>query len=571
MNKIQRASMKRSSGRILVLWGRSEKEMPPRPDNPEILSRDEKGFWYDKEYAGWDAEKVNIPVSPSDGAAGKHVIYIQPGPHHYMDEYAWNLEKKAAAAGIRLDILKSFWDDSQFDWNVNRAIAGKPDMILLNPENQQKSTSWYKRINQAGIPVIGGNFLPDREGFSYLLAWTGPDDWGQIRLLARDLAEKMNYRGNYAVLQHRKGTSSYYARTYGFISEIKEQAPRMTCLECFSPEMDRDESRRTVKAWIASHGRDLQAILCADDEQVLLGVVDALRECNREDILCVAPGSSRTGLELLDQGKAEALTYQSAAVDGSIAMQTVIDWFEGVPVEPIRYLPQYIIHQEEASDFLNAIESVETVNLQTLCRRIESCGWEGVYDFFGDAYQIFLEKMIIPTEMFQAFCLEILTNLILILNSKGLEVEETIGSYDRMIKHLLLDEDLGGILEWLNGLSQNVIRRIMISRNQKTPIQQIIDYVEEHYCAPLSLKILARDFTVSPVYLGQLFRKVTGEKFNDYLNKKRVNEACFMLSGENVRASTIAIDLGFSDPAYFYKIFKKYTGKSVSEFIREQS
>ncbi len=562
--------MKRSSGRVLVLWGRSEKELPPKPGNPESLNKEDRDYWYDKEYAGWDAAKINIPVSPSDGAAGKYVIYIQPGPHHYMDEYAGNLKKKAAAAGIRLDILESYWDDNQFDRNVSRAIAEKPDLILLNPENQGKSNFWYRKINEAGIPVIGGNFLPDNEGFSYLLAWTGPDDWGQIRLLARDLAERMNCRGNYAILQHREGTSSYFARTWGFISEMKSRAPGMNCLDCRSPGMDRKKACSTVMDWIARYGRDLQAILSSDDEQVLLGVVDALKETGREDILTVAPGSSRTGLELLKQGKVEALTYQSAAVDGSIAMETIIDWFEGVPVEPIRYLPQYIIHREEASDFLNAIESVEAVNLETLYRGIESCDWEGVYGFFGDAYQIFLKKMIIPTEMFQAFCLEILTNLILILNGKGLEVEETIGSYERMIKHLLLDEDIGSVLEWLNGLSQSVIRQIMISRNQKTPIQQIIDYVEEHYCEPLSLKTLARDFMVSPVYLGQLFRKETGEKFNDYLNRKRVEEACFRLGGDNARASSIALDLGFSDPAYFYKIFKKYTGKSVSEFVREQ-
>lgn len=571
MRKIQRATMKRSSGRIMVLWGSSEKELPLRSEVPESLDEDDDGFWYDREYAGRDVQKVNIPVSPKNGAAGKHLIYIQPGPHHYMDEYADNLKKKAGKAGIRLEILDSSWDDAAFDRNVNLAIDIRPHMILLNPENQQKSSVWYKRINQAGIPVIGGNFLPDSEAFSYLLAWTGPDDWGQSRLLARDLAKRMNRQGNYAILQHHKGTSSYYARTYGFIAELKKQAPRMYCLDRRSPEMNREESNKTVKEWILSYGWELQSIVCSDDEQVLQGVVDALKETGREDILCVAPGSSRHGLKLLEEGKVEALTYQSAAIDGSTAMQTIIDWFEGVPVEPIRYLPCYIIHQEEASDFLESIQSVESINLDILYRAILSYEWEAVYEFFGDVYEKFLQKIVVPLEDFQAFCLEVLAGLIIILKENQLSIVDTLGSYDSMVKHLLRDKDISSLLQWINGLALELIDHLMISHNRKTPIQRIVDFLEDHYREALSLKTLALEFNYSQAYLGQLFREETGEKFNDYLNKKRIARARCLLLGKNVKANQVALDLGYSDPAYFYKLFKKYTGQSVSEYIKENS
>jgi len=569
MNRIQTSTLKRSSGRLIVLWGASEKEVPPDPGSSSLFPAEDERHWYAKEYAGWNTEKVNIPDSPRDGAKGKKVLYLQPGRHSYMDEYADSLRKKAEEAGIDLQILGAGWDEDLFGENVRQAIGEKPDLILLNPENQQKSSIWYRMINEAGIPVIGGNFLPDSEGFRYLLAWTGPDDWGQSRLLARSLAERMHGRGNYAILQHLEGTSSYYARTWGVISELKKQAPGMRCLDYRSPGIGMEDTAGVVREWLARYGDSLNAIVSADDEEAMAGVARVLKEEGRQDIVCVAAGSSRTGLELIRDGALYAAAYQSAAVDGNTAMQTVIDWFEGVPVEPIRYLPRYIITRDEVTDFLEVAHRVDSINLEHLYRSIGQFDWEGVYNFFGDMYEKFLNTIVIPREMFQGFCLEVLTGLIHLIKTNGLPVEETVGSYENMVKHLLRDEDIGSVLEWLIDLSQTVIRQLMLRQNRKTPIQEIIEYIEEHYREPLSLKSLSWEFNLSQVYLGQLFRKETGVKFNDYLNRKRIDAARLLLAGENVKANAVALEVGYSDPAYFYKIFKKYTDISITDYMKK--
>lgn len=568
MGKIRTSTLKRNSGRYLVLWGNADKVVPQAPDSRENLTEESASYWHDLEYAGWDVEKTNIPESPRNGARGKRVVYIQPGTHPYLEDYRENLQSKADSAGIELIVLQSDWDDELFHRNVDKAITLNPDLILLNPENQKRSTEWYKKINKAGIPVFGGNFLPQKEGFAYLAAWTGPDDWGQSRLLARALADAMNNRGNYAILRHLEGTSSFYARTYGIKTELNRQAPEMKCLDMKAPGIGRQEVYEQVLHWLDTYGTDLQALVCADDELAMLGVVDALKERKREDIVTVAAGSSRTGLELLRHGWLEAISFQNAAVDGSIAMETIIDWFEGIPVEPIRYLPKYIIHKEEAEEFLKAAQSVESFSLDRLYQSVDHLDWEGCYAFFGDAYELFLNRMVIPTEMLRGFALEALTGLIVLLQKNFLLVDETIGSYENLVKHLVREESIAAMLEWLNAICQKIIRQLSISRYEKTPIQKVLEYVEEHYKEPLSLKTLAWEFGLSQVYLGQLFKGETGEKFSDYLNGKRVEKARLLLTGENVKASDVAVQLGYSDPAYFYKIFKKYTGHSVSEFIK---
>ncbi len=570
--RIQSVSLKRSSeGRYLVLWGATAKEIPSPPDPNLILTEDDKAYWYDREYSGWNVEKVNIPESPRNGAAGKRVIYLQPGANHpYMETYTQTVRERCAQADMNLTVFNAQWSAKRFEEYVNEAIASRPDLILLNPEDQERSDTWYRRINEAGIPVVGGNFLADNEGHRYLLAWTGPDDWGQSRMLARHLADCLGRQGGYAILQHKKGNSSYYARTWGVISELKDYAPGMTHLAS-APGMEAEDAQRSVETWLEQYGDKLKGIFCVDDGEAMRAVSAVLMNGGREDIKCVAAGSSNTGLELILEGKLEATSYQSPVIDAETAVQSIVDWFDGLSIEPIRYLPRHIVTRRDAADFLDEGILISSLNLERLYGHIREYNWKGSYDFFGDLYNRFLTAHVIPTEMFQGICLEILTGIIIILAEDGLSVEETIGSYDSLAKHIFSRKDIPAVLEWMNDMCQRAIAAKAAKLNRKTAIQEIIEFIDSHYTEPLSLKSLSYQFSISQAYLGQMFRKEKGEKFNDYLNRKRVEKAKTMLKGENVPINKVARELGYSDPAYFYKIFKKIAGLSASSYVKENS
>lgn len=572
MPRVQSVSLKHSSdGQFLLLWGATEKEIPPPPEYRADRPPEDKDFWYNIEYAGWNSKKINIPDSPRDGVRGKTLIYLQPGDDHpYMRQYTATLEERSAEAGIKLRILNSKWNAHLFNENVKLAISLKPDIILLNPENQKQSNAWYKRINEAGIPVIGGNFLADNEGHSYLLAWTGPDDWGQSRLLARTLADKRQKKGGYVILQHHKGNSSYYARTWGVITELKEYAPSMIHLDS-KEGMDPATAGSIVEGWLHKYGADLKGIVSADDGEVMQVVSEVLQRNKRMDICCVAAGSSRLGLELIQQGKLHASSFQSPVFDAETAIQTISDWFEGLTIEPIRYLPKHIVTDKDASDFIYDTFHVNSLNMEHLYNAIRKYDWRACYNFFGDLYEKILTRKVIPASMFQGICFEILTGMIVILYEEGLSVEENMGSYNSLVKHLTKDQEISSVLEWLNDLAQKVIAAELVKINKKTHIQEIVDYIDKNYCQPMSLKSLSYDFSISQAYLGQIFRKETGMKFNDYLNNKRIEKAKMIFNGENIVINKVALQLGYTDPAYFYKLFKKKTGMSAMEYIQKSN
>ncbi|AIQ42771.1 response regulator transcription factor [Paenibacillus sp. FSL R7-0312] len=124
----------------------------------------------------------------------------------------------------------------------------------------------------------------------------------------------------------------------------------------------------------------------------------------------------------------------------------------------------------------------------------------------------------------------------------------------------------------LPGLSAAVMQTAgsiieLLDRELKSPVvNQVLNYIEKSYSEDLSLKKLGFMFNIHPVYLGQLFHKMTGESFAEYMNRYRIEKAKEQLRSTNNKVHEIARSVGYWEMGYFYKQFKKYVGISPTEF-----
>lgn len=91
-------------------------------------------------------------------------------------------------------------------------------------------------------------------------------------------------------------------------------------------------------------------------------------------------------------------------------------------------------------------------------------------------------------------------------------------------------------------------------------------YVQRNYKGDISLKAVAEHFYINPIYLGQLFRKSLGVYFNDYVNRLRVEEAERLLKGTDLKIREIAERVGYADPDYFIRKFRKLRGLNPSQY-----
>lgn len=101
----------------------------------------------------------------------------------------------------------------------------------------------------------------------------------------------------------------------------------------------------------------------------------------------------------------------------------------------------------------------------------------------------------------------------------------------------------------------------------KDPRLQAIDrYLEEHADEMVTSLDMAEHLHLNASYFSRYFKKLAGINFTDYVNQYKIELAIRMLQRPNETVENVAYTLGFSDRAYFSKVFKKYSGKSPSEF-----
>ncbi|EJL45730.1 MULTISPECIES: helix-turn-helix domain-containing protein [Brevibacillus] len=102
-------------------------------------------------------------------------------------------------------------------------------------------------------------------------------------------------------------------------------------------------------------------------------------------------------------------------------------------------------------------------------------------------------------------------------------------------------------------------------------LERLLDYIHNQYMENLSMNRLAEMHQINVNRLAYLFQKHLKISPGEYLNRYRLNQAKNLLNIVHSQLSIkeVAQRTGFSDPLYFSKRFKKYTGLSPSEFQRD--
>jgi methyl-accepting chemotaxis protein/ABC-type sugar transport system substrate-binding protein len=322
---IDTSTLRSSDGQVLIQWNRAGKKIPPRPADPLSYSEWDERHWYDIEYAGWNVQKLKLPESRADGAGGKRVICLLPGPHPYFGAFEHGVHTLAKVFDVAADVWMGNYDLAFEKELVARAIKERPDLIIACPAVSEASLEWIKAIHEAGIPIVISLAQPSKEGYAYIIGFTGFDDWGSHRLLARDMAKRLDGKGGYCVIGHKSGSSQFYARTWGFQTELKKVAPAMTCIGSVSTELDRKRTEDQVGSWLREYGTKISALFIADSFNPLLGAVDAVDAAGRKDMIIYTTGNNKVSLDLMRARKVHGIRWESAEADGALALETAID------------------------------------------------------------------------------------------------------------------------------------------------------------------------------------------------------------------------------------------------------
>ena len=108
-----------------------------------------------------------------------------------------------------------------------------------------------------------------------------------------------------------------------------------------------------------------------------------------------------------------------------------------------------------------------------------------------------------------------------------------------------------------------------VSRNKQL-VQQFLDLLEKHFKQKKMVADYAGDLCVTPNYLNEIIKKVTGFSAGHHIRQRIVLEAKRQAAYSGVCMKEIGYYLGFSDMAHFSKFFKNTTGMNFSDFKKQR-
>lgn len=104
-----------------------------------------------------------------------------------------------------------------------------------------------------------------------------------------------------------------------------------------------------------------------------------------------------------------------------------------------------------------------------------------------------------------------------------------------------------------------------IENQSESAVEKAKKYMQENYSKDISLEDVSMKVDISSYYFSKLFKEETGRNFIEYLTELRMEEAKRLLRDTDLSMKEICIQVGYSDPNYFSRSFKKYTGYTPTE------
>lgn len=153
---------------------------------------------------------------------------------------------------------------------------------------------------------------------------------------------------------------------------------------------------------------------------------------------------------------------------------------------------------------------------------------------------------------------------------------------DNFIKLISLLEELYLICNSSNvkkQLKKEVVFQSLISmmfsttnsiNSQKELIENSVQYIKENYCHQITLQSLADRYNKSPDQFSYLFYKYMRIRPIDYIIQCRLKKSFEMLK-EGYKVREVASYIGYEDPYYFSRLFKKHFGLSPSKIIKTKT
>jgi AraC-like DNA-binding protein len=154
---------------------------------------------------------------------------------------------------------------------------------------------------------------------------------------------------------------------------------------------------------------------------------------------------------------------------------------------------------------------------------------------------------------------------VVILSGRQLSLDD-VKRLEQHTSVTLRSKDLFTEAELITSLHQTLFDTSGLPPHTSALAKRTVAYLHQNFDRALSRDEIAQELGVSEDYLSRIFNQELGISPWDYLNRYRIARARELLRQSYDGIAEIGRRVGYSDPAYFSRVFRKITGMSASEF-----
>ncbi|MDI4645186.1 response regulator [Cohnella hashimotonis] len=153
-------------------------------------------------------------------------------------------------------------------------------------------------------------------------------------------------------------------------------------------------------------------------------------------------------------------------------------------------------------------------------------------------------------------------------HKNGKPLGDMIGPSLSDVAGLLPSRTAASLQSWMLD-SFRMIRQSMVNEerdDREVAVGKIKSFVQKHLVEDVSLQALADHMYMHPVHVSRLFKLQTGENLSDYVLRLKMELAASLLANPAMKSYEISLRLGYQNPNYFNKVFKKYYSLTPQEY-----
>ena len=133
-------------------------------------------------------------------------------------------------------------------------------------------------------------------------------------------------------------------------------------------------------------------------------------------------------------------------------------------------------------------------------------------------------------------------------------------------------EELPALRKWFTDKIGEACRNVNTKASEKSlgAVEAAKSYIQNNYSRDISLDEVSQTVNISPYYFSKIFKEDVGEGFVEYLTKIRMDKAKELLTTTECSMKEICSMVGYADPNYFSRSFKKNVGVTPTEYKCEK-